>query len=137
MKTKEKPASQPAAPVVHARQAFEITLAPGSEYANGSVDIIVGTDLASALDAEGINQQQVQSAIRLEKPKRTVDFLVPEPERRLFQVRIDSDLLARAEARREIDGLTWQQLVEACFRRYLLEQPEPVEQREPAGEVQS
>lgn len=53
------------------------------------------------------------------KLKNILEYVPTAGDRTLVQVRLDSALRERVNAQREADGLSWQQLVEACFRRYL------------------
>lgn len=53
------------------------------------------------------------------KNKKITDYVPLTSERTLVQVRVEAPLRERVNKQREADGLSWQQLVEACFRRYL------------------
>ena len=54
------------------------------------------------------------------KQKSIVDYLPePEGEKVMFQARVSKDLLKRVSAERTKHGVSWQDLIEAAFKKYL------------------
>lgn len=49
------------------------------------------------------------------------DLIETKPERKLLQARVATDLLDQADEVRKRQGISWRALLEACLRRYLLE----------------
>jgi len=51
--------------------------------------------------------------------KALKDYFPEKREYHLFQCWVDAALLERVTAQRKADGLSWKELIEACFNCYL------------------